>query len=80
MGEIHNLQVLIAQQPQIARLDAATRNGLTNGAQIINVVGEQKRITKGKTVRKLEKSSRTEKENSKRKRKTTSERTIDIYT
>ncbi len=79
MGEIHNLQVLIAQQPQVARIDAATRNGLTNGAQIIKVIGNRENELKGKTVKRLEEPEKTEKENSKRKRKTTLERTIDIY-
>ncbi len=79
MGEIHNLQTLIAQQPQLARMDAATRNGLTNGSQIIKVIGARESEIKAKTVKKLEETEKTEKENSKRKRKTTLERTIDIY-
>ena len=80
MGELHNLQILIAQQPQFARLDAAHRNGYTNGAQIINVIGAAERELKKTKVKQLQEGEKVEKENSKRKRKTTLEQKIDLFT
>lgn len=79
MGDIHNLQVLIAQQPLLNRLESPNRNGLPNGGQIISVVNEQKNNQKLKEVDELVESEKTEKENSARKRKSQLERKIDLY-
>jgi len=78
MGKIHNLQILIAQQPQFSRIESTQRNGLANGAQIINVVNARQRDIEETTVKQMTKSEKTEKENSRRRRKTTLQQKIDL--
>jgi len=81
MSKIHNLQLVISQSPLLNRLNEGHQNAAAaNGAQILNVVEKERSAKKLSTVRELEESEKTEREESrKRQLKKAASRLIDIY-
>ena len=80
MGEIHNLQAIIAQSPILTRLNEGLHYGAFNGAQILTVIEERKNNKKLSTVNELKESAATEKEDPRKRRlkKNAEERLIDV--
>jgi len=68
MGEIHNLQVLIAQSPILKKLHHGQHNAAANGAQILGVVEKEKTVRKMSTVSELDETEKTEREENRKRR------------
>ena len=68
MGDIHNLQVLIAQSPILKKFHQAQQNAPANGTQILGVVEQEKVKKKMSVVSELEESEKTEREEVKKRR------------
>lgn len=80
MGDVHNLQVIIARSPVLARLNSSLQYSTVNGAQIINVIEETKNKRKLSTVGHLTEVEKTEREEERKRRiKKSSKQLIDIY-
>jgi len=82
MGEIHNLQIVIAQSSLLNTLNEGHKNAaVANGAQILNVVEKDKSIKKLSKVSQLDELEKTEKEDAKKRRlkRAAADRLIDIY-
>ena len=80
MGDIHNLQAIIARSPILNRLHEGLHRGAANGAQILNVIEERKTNRKLSSVRELEEAEKTEKEDSRKRRlkKSAEDQLIDL--
>lgn len=82
MGEIYNLQLVISQSPLLNRLNEGHQNAAAaNGAQILNLVEKEKSVKKLSTVRELEESEKTEREEARKRRikKAAADRLLDVY-
>ncbi|MCP4754355.1 MAG: hypothetical protein GY866_26015 [Proteobacteria bacterium] len=81
MGEIHNLQIVITLSTLLHQMHQGLVHGAANGAQILNVVEQDKSVRKLSTVRELSELEKTEKEDPKKRRikKSASGHLIDIY-
>lgn len=80
MGDIHNLQGIIAQSPILNRLHEAPQYAAANGAQVLNLVEQKKAKEKLSKVREVKEASNVEKEEARKRRlkKDAEERLIDL--
>ena len=80
MADIHNLQGIIAQSPVLNRLHEAPHYSAANGAQILNIIEQRKVNRRLKSVRQVQETSQTEKEETRKRRmkKAEEDRLIDI--
>ena len=81
MSEIHNLQIMFTQMPNVNKIMERVDNSTLNGAQIINVVNLNKDDKKTSQVSQVSESTEIQKENKERKRgeKTGLKQKIDLY-
>ena len=95
MSEIHNLQVIISQMPNVNKVAERLDNQVANGAQIINVVNLEKDNQKTTQVSQLteplasqrenrertkgKKTPQEEKERSRGKKRNLKKGRVDIY-
>lgn len=82
MGEIHNLQLVISQSQLLNRINEGRQNAtVANGAQVLNLVEKEKSAKKLSTVRELEESEKTEREEARKRRikKGAADHLIDLY-
>jgi hypothetical protein len=68
MGDIHNLQGIIAQSPILNRLHEAPQYAAANGAQILNLTEQRKTNRKLSKVQELAEIAATEKEEVRKRR------------
>ncbi|MBU2514743.1 hypothetical protein KJ966_25750 [bacterium] len=81
MGDIHNLQIVISQSPLVNRIHGGSHHGAANGAQILNVIEQRETNRKMSSVRELDESEKTEKEEARKRRlkKASENQLIDLY-
>ncbi len=81
MGEIHNLQIVIAQSPLLSHLNEGQTNVVPNGSHILKIVSQEKTARKQKTVRELSEAEKIDKEDPKKRRikKSSSDHLIDLH-
>lgn len=80
MGDIHNLQAIIARSPVLSRIHEAPYFASANGAQVLNLIEQKKTERKLASVRELEESEAVEREEARKRRlkKNAEERLIDL--
>jgi hypothetical protein len=81
MGEIHNLQVVISQSNLLNRLNQGPLKHAANGAQVLNVVNQDKATRRLSSVQELSESEKTEREEPRKRRikKASTDQLIDRY-
>lgn len=80
MGDVHNLQGIIAQSPVLNRLHEAPHYAAANGAQVLNLIAQRKSNRKLSTVQQVDGLAAADKEDEKKRRikKEAEDRLIDI--
>ena len=80
MGDVHNLQGIIAQSPVLNRLHEAPQYAAANGAQVLNLIAQRKTKRKLSTVQQVDGLAAADKEDEKKRRikKEAEDRLIDI--
>jgi hypothetical protein len=81
VSKIHNLQVVISQSNLLNRLNEGPLNHAANGAQILNVVNQEKVVRRLSSVRELSESEKTEREEARKRRikKAAADQLVDRY-